>query len=187
MNHFFSEQTSLTHPYYDPDSQHVEGQNELSLAQPAHQDTLNIPESTELENSQLSPPPPVIQVGVGQDVNPYLERRENTALVIKDSIRLGLRKYNGYVSMRLWICAGVLYVFGVWCLMSDMLSANENKHRFAKNSLVTGWNIWHGGKSKLLRDTGADAGSLKRNVHHYLVSVKAAHENQHIIKAQVSA
>ena len=68
-----------------------------------------------------------------------------------------------------------------------MLPANENKDRFAENSFVTGWNNWHGGRSKLLRHTGADAVSLKHNVHHYLASVKAAHENQLIIKAQVSS
>ena len=48
------------------------------------------------------------------------------------------------------------------------------------------WNNWHGGKSKLLRYTEADAGSLKRNLHHYLVCDKAAHENQLMIMAQVS-
>ena len=66
----------------------------------------------------------------------------------------------------------------------DMLSANENKDRFAENSFVTGWNNWHGGSSKHLRHTGADACSLKHNVHRYLVSVKAAHENQLVIKAR---
>ena len=68
-----------------------------------------------------------------------------------------------------------------------MLSANENKDRFAKNSLVTGWNNWHGGNSKLQRHTGADSGSLKHNLHHHLVSVKAEHDNQLMIKAQVSS
>ena len=68
-----------------------------------------------------------------------------------------------------------------------MLPANENKDRFAKNSLVTGWNNWHGGNSKLQRHTGADSGSLKHNLHHHLVSVKAEHDNQLMIKAQVSS
>ena len=43
-----------------------------------------------------------------------------------------------------------------------MLTANENKDRFAGNSFVTGWNNCHGDKSKLLRHTGVDAGSLNR-------------------------
>ena len=66
-------------------------------------------------------------------------------------------------------------------LNADMFPANENTERFAENSFVTGWNNWHGGKSKLLRHTGADAGSFKRNVHHYLLSVKDAHENIEMI------
>ena len=75
----------------------------------------------------------------------------------------------------------------VWSLNADMLPANENKYNFALNSFVTGWNNWHGGKSKLMRHTRADAGAIKHNVHHYLESVKAAHENQLMIKAQVSS
>ena len=75
----------------------------------------------------------------------------------------------------------------VWGLNADMLPASENKHRFAESSFITGWNNWHGGKSKLLRHTGADAGTLKHNVHHYLAGVKAAHENQLTIRAQVSS
>ena len=50
----------------------------------------------------------------------------------------------------------------VWGFNADMLPANENKGRFAENSFVTGWNNWHDGESKLLRHTGADAGSLER-------------------------
>ena len=75
----------------------------------------------------------------------------------------------------------------VWGLNADMLPASENKHRFAESSFITGWNNWHGGKSKLLKHTGADAGTLKHNVHHYLAGVKAAHENQLTIRAQVSS
>ena len=70
---------------------------------------------------------------------------------------------------------------------ANILPANENKYRFAENSFVTGWNNWHGGRSKLLKHTGADAGSLKSNMYHYLACVKAAHENQLVIKAQVSS
>ena len=40
---------------------------------------------------------------------------------------------------------------------------------------------------EVLRHTGANAGSLKHNVLHYLASVKAAHVNQLMIKARVSS
>ena len=42
------------------------------------------------------------------------------------------------------------------------------------------------GSFRLQRHTGADSGS-QHNLHHHLVSVKAAHENHLMIKAQVSS
>ena len=170
--HFFPAQTSLTSPDSNPDSQSVEGLNEfLPLSQP---------ESTETEHTT---PQPLIQVG--HDLNPYLKAKETHCL--------GSQKFNkAWLTEMPWLrydeslnlcwCSVC-----VWGLNADMLPANENKYNFALNSFVTGWNNWHDGKSKLMRHTGADAGAIKHNVHHYLESVKAAHENQLMIKAQVSS
>ena len=100
LKHFFPAQTSLTSPDCYPDSQSAEGLNQFF--------TLSQPESAEPQHITLQPP-----IQVGQDFNPYLVAKEHTALAIRSLIRLGLPKFHGYVTMKVWICAGVLFVSGV--------------------------------------------------------------------------
>lgn len=68
--------------------------------------------------------------------------------------KLRLLKCHGYVRKKVWICAGV------WGLNGNKFPALENKDRLAENSFCHFWNNRPDGKWKLLKRTGADAGSL---------------------------